>query len=151
MIIYRCEVSVVKIEDSCQKPGVLCLVWILIIAGIAMTLSSCEKPENERMKDRFEESRQSEEEYLALERIEQFSNKGLLNNTRSNLQPPLYPPSELPTPQANLPSLDEFQQRQERKQIKDQLDRIERKQREQELQELARSSRESLLKGLEDQ
>ncbi len=116
-----------------------------------MTLSSCEKPENERMKDRFEESRQSEEEYLALERIEQFSNKGLLNNTRSNLQPPLYPPSELPTPQANLPSLDEFQQRQERKQIKDQLDRIERKQREQELQELARSSRESLLKGLEDQ
>ncbi len=121
------------------------------ISVMAIALSACGKSENEKMKDRFVESRQSDEEYLAQERIEEFSNKGLPDNPRANLQPPIGQPSTDLAPKDDLTNLDELQERQERKQVKDQLDRIERKQREQEIQESARSGRESMIKALEGQ
>jgi hypothetical protein len=122
--------------------------WISVIA---LALSACGKSENEKMKDQFVESRQSEAEYLAQERIEEFSNKRLLDVPRPDLQPPQYQPSTVATPKYDLPNLDELQNQQERKEIKSQLDRIERKQRELEMRELARSSRESVTKGLGEQ
>jgi hypothetical protein len=141
----------VKSRDVQLGLGALCLGWVPVIAGIAIALSSCGKSDNEKMKDRFTESRETEEEYLAQKRIEEFQNKELLDNPRSSLQPPSYQPSTDTIPKTNLRNLDELLERQERKQIKDQLDRIERKQREQEMQELARSGREAVMKGLGDQ